>query len=170
MAIRSDSYSSTDEVLTMTRHLLEGEVTFNSTTRPTLVEVEGFINQASGALNVSLAKHGLQNADIALNGTATLACDSWVRMRATQFAEMTHPVQGFQGDNDSRAELFGQMFKDADKFVSTNVLGWKRLDISVADPTNQGLSNAAETKQSSRSDPDDSSLSQPLFKRGLFDA
>jgi hypothetical protein len=53
MAIRGDSYSSTGEVKAFTRHLLNGQSNFNSTTRPTVTELEKFIDRASGVLNLA---------------------------------------------------------------------------------------------------------------------
>ena len=47
MAIRSDSYSSIAGIVSGTRHLLDGQTTFNSTTIPTVTEVEVFVDEAS---------------------------------------------------------------------------------------------------------------------------
>jgi len=58
MAIRADSFSSTSEVKAFTRHLLDGQSAFNSTTRPTATELEKFIDRASGVLNVAIARAG----------------------------------------------------------------------------------------------------------------
>jgi hypothetical protein len=59
MAIRADSWSSTTDVKSLVRHILDGETTFNTTTRPTNPEVEAFIDEASGLLNLALRSSGL---------------------------------------------------------------------------------------------------------------
>ena len=57
MAIGANSYGSVAEVAAMTaRYLIGG--TFTTATRPTLAQVEKFIDNASSTLNVMLAKAG----------------------------------------------------------------------------------------------------------------
>ena len=46
MTLRLDSYASVAEVTAFTRHLLDGQSAFNSTTRPTVTELEKFIDRA----------------------------------------------------------------------------------------------------------------------------
>jgi hypothetical protein len=59
MTLRADSYSSVNEVLAFTRYHLDGQNAFNSTTQPTVTEVEKFVDRASGLLNVALKGEGL---------------------------------------------------------------------------------------------------------------
>ena len=86
MAIGANSYGSTEGVLAFTRRMLDGESTFNSTTRPTLTEVEGMIDRASAALNVGLAREGL-SIPVA-QADAKLVCDDWVIARVVSMVEL----------------------------------------------------------------------------------
>lgn len=170
MAIRGDSYSSVAGVLTLTRHLLEGEAsTFNSTTRPTLTEVEGLIDETSGLLNLSLRKYGFAPSVVYANTTTKLACDMWVRGKTVKMVELSHPTQGFGGDNETRVDMLDGLFGSADKFVEKNALGFKRAGLAVADASSQGLVLTGTTLQADRSDPDNSALEQPFFTRRQFD-
>ena len=167
MTIRSDSYSSTGEVVAFTRHLLEGQSAFNSTTRPTSSEVERFIDRASGVLNVALVKAGL-SAPIT-NSTAKLSCSDWVTARAAEYVELTQRGAGFNSDENTRYVGFRNMSKSADAFAEENALGFKYLGVSVSHGVSDGLAFTGQDAAPDREDPEDTSLRQPLFRRGLFD-
>ena len=164
MAIRSDSYSSTSEVKAFTRHLLDGQSGFNSTTRPTATELEKFIDRASGSLNVALAKQGLTTP--VSNTTAKLSCDDWVAAQAAMYVEMTQRGVGFSGAEGSRTSYFKGLYGRADEFAKENVVGFKRLGVGHAVA---GIAFTALDAESERADPDDTSVAQPAFKRGMFD-
>src|SRR3990167_4310940 len=138
MSIRSDSYSSTSEVKTFVRHLLNsnstGYTTFNSTTRPTLAEVEKFIDRVSGVLNGAIWRAGFSPTNIQANSTAKLICDDFVTMQSVAQIELTQRGEGFGSEENNRFGAF------------------RGLDV-----------------QADRTDPDDSSLEQPAFKRRQFD-
>lgn len=168
MAIRADSYSNTTGVLAWTRHLLEGQTRFNSTTRPTATEVVSFIDEASGVLNVSLMQCGFSTASVRANSTAKLACDNWVRGWGVSFVELSHPMQGMTGGG-SRVELLQSMHGSALEFVDQYEKGFKQLGITQTYSDSNTIKFSGETIQSSRDDPDDTSLEQPKFKRGQFD-
>lgn len=170
MAIRSDSYSSVAGVLSITRHLIEGQSTFNSTTRPTLTEVESFIDETSGLLNLSLRKYGFAPSVVIANSTTKLACDLWVRGKTAKLIELSHPTQGFMGDNENRTDMLDGLLGAADRFVEKSALGFKRAGLAVTDPSSQGLSLTGTTLQADRSDPEDTTLEQPYFTRRQFDA
>lgn len=169
MAIRGDSYSSVAGVLAWSRHLLEGQTTFNSTTRPTLTEVEGFIDESSAVLNLALTQEGFNTASVRANSTAKLACDNWVRGWGVSFVELTHPMQGFSGGGGSRVELLQGMHGSALEFVDMSTKGFKQLGVTQAYSDSNTIKFSGETVQTSRTDPDDTSLEQPKFKRGQFD-
>lgn len=171
MTIRADSFSSTSEVKAFTRHLINvaGATTFNSTTRPTLTEVEKFIDRASGVLNSALWKGGLAPASIKANSTATLACDDWVTDRVVAYAELTQRGEGFTSQEGNRYGAFIGLHKEADDFVKAMSLGFKNMGVSVAVQSGRGLAFTGLTAQSQRTDPDDTTLEQPLFTRRGFD-
>ena len=169
MTLRGDSYSNVADVVALTKHLIEGETTFNSTTDPTVTEVEGMIDEVSGVLNIAFRKQGFAPSAIKVNSTATQAADSWVRTWATSFVELTAPFQGLTGGDDDRSTLMRNIYEDAEQWVSQHALGFKREGVAVADISSQGVVFTAETKQSDRTDKDDTGLEQPLFKRHQFD-
>ena len=169
MAIRSDSYSSTSEVEAYTKHLLDGQSAYNSTTRPTSTEVEKFIDRASGLLNIALRDCGLTVP--ITNSTAKLACDDWVTNRATAYAELTHRGAGFDGTENTRAGSFIELNKDAQEFALMMCPGMKKIVGSggITDKISDGLQFTGLDARDERSDPDDTSLRQPIFERGDWD-
>jgi len=169
MAIRSDSYSSTAEVVAVSRHLLRGQTTFNSTTAPTGTEVIKFIDRASGALNVALRVRGLTTP--VTNTTSELDLDNWVTGKAAEFVELTLRGAGSrEKEGTSRFKFLSGLAKDAKAFVEMNSLGWIRLGVTEANRMSDGLAFTGATVQKDRADPDDTTLEQPMFKRGKFDA
>jgi len=167
MAIRDDSYGSVDEVVALTRRLLEGESTFNTRTVPTGTEVEKFIDRASATMNVALERAGFSTP--VTNTTAKLLIDDWVVARSAEYVEMTRGGIGFTTAQGTRIVAIKELHKKAKEFVNENSLGFKRLGVGVDHKTSEGLAFTALDAQADRADPDDSDLEQPKFKRGLFD-
>lgn len=169
MAIRADSYGSLEEVAAITRHLLRGQSTYNSTTTPSQTEVEKFIDRASAAVNVAVRVRGL--ATPITNTTSKLDCDNWVVGKSAEFVELILRGAGSREQTGtSRFQFMSGLSKDANEFVSLNSLGWIRLGVTEAARMSDGLKFTAETAQKDRTDPDDTTLEQPIFKRDLFDA
>jgi hypothetical protein len=163
-------YGSTTEVKAFTRYLLGGETGFNSTTTPTGTELTKFLDRASAALNLSLQKYGFSSPiTAAMNSTAKLVCDDWVVDKAAQFVELTQPGVGFSGEEGGRMAGFAALQKEADEFVKMNELGFKRIGVTVAHKKSEGLAFTGLDAPSERSDPDDTTIVQPAFKRNLFD-
>ena len=167
MAIRADSYGSVAEVLAFTRHLLDGQSTFNSTTRPTLTEAEKFIDRASGALNTALSGGGF--ATPVTNSTAVLTLADWVVDRATIYTELTQRGTGFSGLEQSRIGDFLNLHAQAAEFVDSIALGLTYLGVTKTHAMHEGLTFTGFDKHSQRADPDNTNLEQPKFRRGLFD-
>ena len=168
MAIRGDSFSSTSEVKAFTRHLLDGQSAFNSTTRPTSTELEKFIDRASGVLNVAIAKEGFTPSNVYGNSTAKLSCDDWVTMKASKYVELTQRGTGYSVQDGSRIAAF-DLNEEAAEFAKSSALGFVRLGISQGKKLSDGLSFTGLTVQGERSDPDDTSLEQPFATRRQFD-
>jgi hypothetical protein len=167
MTIRPDSYASVGEVTAFTRHLLGGESAFNSTTTPTLTDVEKMIDRASGVLNVAVTKAGLQSP--ITNSTAKLACDDWVTARATEYVELTQPGAGHNESEGSRYYGFRNLHKSASAFVGEQRLGWVYLGVPEARKMSDGLAFTGMDAPARRADPGDTSLEQPRFTRQQFD-
>lgn len=168
MAIRADSYSSVAEVTAYTRHLLDGQISFDSTTRPTLTEVEKFIDRVSGVLNLSIAKNGFEASSVLANSTAKLVCDDWVTQQAVRYVELTQRGTGYNADEGSRTAAFNVQ-KDAFAFIADCRAGFIQLGITQSQAMSEGLMFTGLDAQADRSDPDDTSLEQPLFRRGQWD-
>lgn len=164
MAIRSDSFASVDEVLSFTRHLLDGHTTFGVDTRPTLTEIEKFIDRASALLNVAIAKAGFTPSSIYGNAVAKLACDDWVTQQAVKYVLYTQRNTGIFSDKD---EVF--TMGNATEFINDLLLGFSNLGIGQSNPSAEGLIFTGMTEQSQRNDPSDTTKEQPLFTRRKFD-
>ena len=169
MALRTDSYTTVAEVEPFTREFMDGESSFNSTTIPTVTEVESIIDDISGVLNISLRGAGFAPADIIANSTAKLACDAWTRGVAVQYVEITHSGVGFGGGEDGRVGFMDNLYETANDFTMAAALGFKREGVTVSDAAHKGLSFTATTKHTNRTDPDNTSLEQPKIRRGIFD-
>lgn len=166
MAIRADSYSSLAEVVAFTRHLLDGQSTFNSTTLPTATEVERFIDRASGHLNVALAGRGF-TTPIA-NSTAALSCSDWVTARAAEYVELTQRGTGFNDQEGNRHSAFRNLQKSAMEFAKESEYGFKILGVAVGRKRSEGLQFTGQPAQDQRADRDDTSIEQPMFSRHQF--
>lgn len=167
MAIRGDSYSSVVEIVPFTREILDGQSSFNSTTRPTLVEVEKFIDRASGTLNLALAQVGLSTP--VTNSTAKLSCDDWVTAKVAEHVALTQRGVGYSDAEGSRNMGFRNLQKSALQFAQEFKVGMERMGVTVSHGRAEGLQFTGLDAQSERTDPDDSSLEQPRFGRRLFD-
>lgn len=169
MAIRSDSYGSTAEVKAFTRHLLDGQTAFNSTTRPTGTDLEKFIDRASGVLNLALSNAGFIPVNVIVNSTAKLACDDWVVARASEYAELTQRGVGYSDGEGSRTAALRNLTKSANEFVDMNSQGFVREGISQTYKSSDGLAFTGLTAQNTRTDRTDTSLEQPYAERHQFD-
>jgi hypothetical protein len=169
MTIRADSYSSTAEIKAFTRHLLDGQSAFNTTTRPRATELEKFIDKASGVLNLAIAAAGFDPSDVYTNSTAKLACDDFVTNYAVRYVELTQRGTGYSEGEGSRTAAF-KMAKDANAFVDANSVGFISIGISQSSSSaSDGLQFTGMTVRSERADPDDTSKVQPFARRNLFD-
>lgn len=170
MTIRTDSYSSTSEVKAYTRHLLNGQTAFNSTTRPTATDLEKMIDRVSGVLNNAILAAGFSPTTIHANSTAKLACDDFVTVRAVEYVELTQRGTGYSEQDGSRVAGFRNLYKSASSFVSDMRLGFIEGGIAQSGrKASDGLQFTGLTAQGDRTDKDDNTLEQPLFTRHLFD-
>jgi len=167
--LRADSYSSTGEVVAFARHLLDGQSTFNSTTRPTGNDVITFLNRASGVINGALAQRGFKPTSVIANSTAKLMVDDWVTMQAVKYVELTQRSTGYSDQQGSRIGAFNGLYKSAADFVEQNKLGLQRIGVVQTYKLSDGLQFTGLTSQENRTDPSDDSLAQPFFVRNQFE-
>lgn len=172
MAIRGDSYGTIAEVVPLVRYLLDGQVSFSNATVPTQGEVEKFIDRASGVLNIALKQAGFTTPinSTNANSTAKLVCDDWVVAEAAAMVEMTKIGVGYGDLTGSRAGAFRGLHERARQFVNDNALGLKFEGATVTRKVSDGLQYTGLDAESQRSDPTDSTVEQPKFRRKLHDA
>lgn len=161
------NYSSTTEVKAFTRHLLDGQTAFNSTTRPTGTELSRFLDRISGVLDLALLKSGF--AVPVTNTTAKLALDDWATMRGAAYVELTQRGSGHNSGENSRESMFINLDRQADQFVAGLRLGLVRAGVTVSHGKAEGLAFTGQAAVADRADPDDNSLAQPLFRRNMGD-
>jgi hypothetical protein len=166
MAIDANSYSSVADVLTVTRHLLNGGATFDASTVPTYTEVEAFIDDVSSLLNDAIAAHGF-TVPISAAGPKR-SCDLWTRAKVSALVELTQRGEGFGEAEGSRYGAFWNLFDDANEFVSKSAEGWKQQGAAVTSAASDGLTFTALTIHSERTDPTVTTREQPLFRRRQF--
>ena len=167
MALDASSYSSVADVLALTRHFLDGANTFDDATRPTLTEVEGFIDDVSADLNDAIRACGLA-IPISAAGPKR-SCDLWVRTKAAAFVELTSRSAGFDGSETSRhRELYDLMGADAFEWVEKRCQSWVDQGATQTDETSAAFTYTALKKHSERSDPDNTTREQPMFRRRMF--
>ncbi len=170
MAIRGDSYGSVGEVEPFVQYMLDKQSSFNSTTKPTLTQVEVMIDRASGVLNAALSGGGFTvpfNSTNA-NSTAVLSCDNWVVFESAAMVEATKIGPGLGDLEGSRVEMFKRMNVRAVEFVESFSLGWKYLGAAVGVQASDGLQYTGLKARDQRADPDDATLEQPSFRRHKF--
>lgn len=167
MSLRTDSYGTVVEVRALTRHLLDGHANFDDATRPTITDVETFLNRASGVLNSALASSGFSVP--ITNSTAKLSCDEWVVTQAARAAELTQRGTGYSEAEGSRLAGFSQ--KSAMAWVKEMAAAFQGLGLSASgSPAHEGLTFTGLIVRRDRSDPDNTGYEQPKFYRGQFDA
>lgn len=162
------AYSSVDEVLAFTRHLLGGQPSYNEDTTPTLAEVQNFINQVSAILDTALAGEGFTTP--VTQATAALVCDDWVTARVVERVELTQRGVGYSDAEGTRYGAFRNLVSAAQKFAQENRVGFVRLGVPVEIGRVGGLQFTGLTTADDRVDPQNSSLEQPKFWRGIFNA
>lgn len=167
MALSENSYSSVTQVTAFTRHLLDGETSFNANTRPDLGDVETFINQLSGLLNTQLAKHGITVPVTQVDAKHSL--DAWVTSKAAAWVEMTQRAAGFSDDGNERAPSLYNLMPDVVEFVEDNYPGWIKLGAGATPTLSIGAEYTGLKKNSERPDVTNTTREQPLFKRRQFD-
>jgi len=168
MALRGDSYGTVAEVQAYTQYLMGWQSAFNSTTQPTLTQVEKFVDRASAAVNVALHTAGL--AAPITNSTAKLLCDDWVTARASEYVELTRRGVGYSEAEGSRTVTLRGLYKDARDFVADARPGFVGLGVTETQRLSDGLQFTGLDAQADRDDRSDTGLVQPKFERGLFDA
>ena len=107
MTLSANSYGSVAEVVAYVRHLLTNQATtFSPSTRPTLAEVERFIDRRSARINAVLARNGYA-VPVATPQAAVDALAEIAVMGACADCELTMRQSGTrpEGENDREYEF-----------------------------------------------------------------
>lgn len=140
MAIGANSYGSTDEVGALTPlYATASGVIYSTTTRPTLAQVETFVNRVSGILNVLLAEAGFKVP--VSQADAKLALDEFV---VAQVVELCHAANGAgpyaPGSEEMRAgSPFRTIEREAAEFILKHAAGVEALGVTRSRSLTYGL-------------------------------
>jgi hypothetical protein len=121
IALDVNSYGSVTGVAAYTRRLANVASTFDSTTRPTLVEVEAFLDQASDTLNGWLSRSGyvipVTQAD------AVNVMSRYANIGAAGHVELSQRAGGYDAEDENRREnKFLDLFKLAESYIESGAL------------------------------------------------
>ena len=171
MTLNANSYGTVAEVTALTRHLLDGPDVFDEATRPSLSEVESFIDKVSANLNDAIAALGF-SVPITAAGPK-LSCDSWVVAKAAAMVELTQRSAGFDGDSrygssGGRYLSLWNLYEDAFEFVEKRRQAWADQGAAQTDQLSGALTYTALSNHANRSDPSNTTREQPMFRRRMF--
>lgn len=153
MAISANSYGSAGNVAALVPKYANGSGVFDTTTRPTLTQVETYIDQVSGALNSMLAEQGFEipvtQADV------KQALEMFVN---EEVASIAQGINGGGRFGPSNAGYTSSRFKlindDINNYIKGNAIGFERLG-AVRTSNNLDIAYNADDRQ-------------PIFQRGAF--
>jgi len=131
MTILDNSYGSTGGVAALTPRYANGSGVYDATTRPTLTQVEGFIDQVSALINVMLAREGF---DIPItNADALLMLAMFVNEEVAQICEGINGSGRFgPGQKQIGQSRYKLITADVQEFIDANAEGIEALGASRA--------------------------------------
>lgn len=159
MAILANSYGDTGEVAAMQPRFANSSGIFDTTTRPTLLQVESFIDQVSGVLNIQLAAHGfsvpVSQAD------AKLGLDLFVNQEVAAIVEGVNGSGRFgPTQRQVQASRYSLILKDVAEFLEATALGLERLGATRSEALLDGMAY--------RDTDESGSATFPIFQRKGF--
>ena len=140
MTVLANSYGTAADVAALSQVFTDNGV-FSATTRPTIEQVESFINQISSILNVALAGEGftvpITQAD------AKLSCVSLVDETVKDMVAAANSTGRFFSENSLKSNLsmLAQIRMDIKDWVSDSATGLEEIGaVRVADKGNESFS------------------------------
>lgn len=126
MAVGANSYCDASLVASLVPRYADTNNAFTTSTRPTLVQVEKYIDEVSGILNTMLSSAGFQvpitQEDI------KLALSFFVSEEVAAICEGINGSGRFGPTANSPAKSrFNEVMKDTASFVKMNAVGFERL-------------------------------------------
>lgn len=161
MAIRSNSYGSVSEVEALVPRYCTDNGHFGPTSRPSLTQVEKFIDRVSGLVNILLAEEGF--AIPVTQADAKLALDDFVVAQSAQLAHAVNGAGPFAPGNEEFASgksPFQIITKEAADFINKHADGLAALGASRTRSLTDGL--ACRTTDDAGDD------IHPMFQRKQF--
>lgn len=161
MTLDPNAYGSVTGVAAYVRRLSNSAATFDTTTRPTLIEVETFLNQCSDTLNGWLARSGyvipVSQAD------AVNVLSRYANLGAAGHVELSQRAGGYDADDENRREnKFLDMFMLAEAYIESGALaalGAATVPGSLPSPVS-GLRVGGSTRTGQ--------ALRPIFSRTMF--
>lgn len=139
MTIGANSYGSTGGVAALTPRYANGSGVYDGTTRPTLTQVESFIDQVSSLLNVMLSQKGFSTP--ITNATGLLMLAMFVNEEVAQICEGINGSGRFgPGQKQIGRSRYQLITADVQDFIATNAdgiesVGATRTDTSTTQMT-----------------------------------
>jgi hypothetical protein len=119
MALNANSYGSVAGVAALVRHI--AGTGFTASSKPTLAEVEAFLDQRSAILNAWLAQAGYTVP--VTNAQAALVLTHYANAGAACDVELTQRTAGYSADDQNRREnKFCAEFMAASAFIVSGAL------------------------------------------------
>ncbi|MEA1998245.1 MAG: hypothetical protein U9N61_02815 [Euryarchaeota archaeon] len=160
MAVGSNSYSTAAKVADEVPRYTDADTReFTTGTRPSLTQVESYINRVSGVVNLYLAKE-----DFAIPLTqsdAVLACEAVVIESVIDMCHAANSAGRFYQDKHLRGKSpLRVLRKELSDWVTANAAGFERLGAA------RTTSNAEQIGYRSEDESDDDTF--PIFQRKGF--
>jgi hypothetical protein len=148
VAISANSYGSVAGVASYVKRLCNSSGTFDTGTKPTLIEVEGFIDQQSAKLNAWLVQSGYSIP--VTQASAKLILDLYANLGAAGLAELTQRNAGYGDEENERETEFLKEFMAAKDFIFSGALSELGAATSAASSPIAGLWSGGATSSGQR--------------------
>lgn len=159
MSIGINSYGAADEVAALTPRFADATtVKFTTTTRPTLAQVERWIDRVSATLNILLAENGF--AIPVTQADARSALDQFVVTSVADLTNYANSAGRFFSDKNLNTGPFQAIQKEAADFISRHAEGLAQIG---ATRTRGGLNGLAFCETD-----DAGNAIEPMFARKQF--
>jgi hypothetical protein len=158
MPLSSNAYGSVLEVAAYVQHAANGAGTFDTTTSPTIVQVEQFIERRSALLNACLAEAGY-TVPVTV-AQAKLILDHYAVMGAAGDVELSLRNSGTSDEENPRAPQFLNEFNTACNFLKSAAFAALLVPQGTASPAIAGLYVGGRTRTNQ--------ALRPIFTRGMF--
>ena len=162
MSIGANSYGDTGEIAALVPKYATASTVFDTTTRPTLLQVESLVDQVSAVVNIILAEFGF--AVPVSEATAKLALDLFVNEETAALVEGINGIGRFgptAPDQRGRGRgRYALILDDVRAFIEGQALGLELLGATRTRDNSSGLA-FRDTDTSGDS-------TAPLFQREQF--